>query len=35
MIDYLVLENHPSIMQRIAMAQAWRAYRGNPKIEPV
>jgi STE24 endopeptidase len=23
-IDYLVLENHPTIMQRIAMAQAWR-----------
>jgi STE24 endopeptidase len=22
--DYLVLENHPTIMQRIAMAQAWR-----------
>jgi STE24 endopeptidase len=24
--EYLVLENHPTIMQRIAMAQAWRAY---------
>jgi STE24 endopeptidase len=23
-IDYLLLENHPTIMQRIAMAQAWR-----------
>ena len=22
--DYFVLENHPTIMQRIAMAQAWR-----------
>lgn len=25
-IDYLLLENHPTIMQRIAMAKAWRAY---------
>jgi STE24 endopeptidase len=25
-IDYLLLENHPTIMQRIAMAQAWRRY---------
>lgn len=24
--DYLVLENHPTLMQRIAMAQAWRRY---------
>ena len=24
--DYLLLENHPTIMQRIAMAQAWRRY---------
>ena len=24
--DYLMLENHPTIMQRIAMAQAWRRY---------
>ena len=24
--EYLLLENHPTIMQRIAMAQAWRAY---------
>lgn len=23
-LDYLLLENHPTIMQRIAMAQAWR-----------
>jgi STE24 endopeptidase len=23
-IEYLVLENHPTIMQRIAMAEAWR-----------
>jgi len=27
-IDYLLLENHPTIMQRLAMAQAWRL-RGN------
>jgi STE24 endopeptidase len=25
-LDYLLLENHPTIAQRIAMAQAWRAY---------
>ena len=25
-IDYILLENHPTIMQRIAMAQAWRRY---------
>jgi STE24 endopeptidase len=24
LLDYLFLENHPSLMQRIAMAQAWR-----------
>jgi STE24 endopeptidase len=24
--DYLVLENHPTIVQRIAMAEAWREY---------
>jgi STE24 endopeptidase len=23
--DYVLLENHPTIMQRIAMAQAWRS----------
>jgi STE24 endopeptidase len=27
-VDYLLLENHPTIMQRIAMARAWQA-RGN------
>jgi len=25
--DYVMLENHPTIMQRIAMAQAWRSNR--------
>jgi STE24 endopeptidase len=25
LVDYLWLENHPTLMQRIAMAQAWRA----------
>ena len=25
-LDYLMLENHPTIVQRIAMAEAWRAY---------
>jgi STE24 endopeptidase len=29
-VDYLLLENHPTIMQRIAMAQAWRAAEGKP-----
>jgi Zn-dependent protease with chaperone function len=31
--DYLMLENHPAIVQRIAMAEAWRRYvrrRGHP-----
>jgi STE24 endopeptidase len=27
--DYVLLENHPTIMQRIAMAQAWRARDGR------
>jgi Zn-dependent protease with chaperone function len=27
-IDYLLLENHPTIMQRMAMVEAWRV-RGN------
>jgi STE24 endopeptidase len=27
-LDYLWLENHPTLMQRIAMAQAWRARNG-------
>jgi len=25
LLDYLWLENHPTLMQRIAMAQQWRA----------
>ena len=25
-LEYLLLENHPTIAQRIAMAEAWRAY---------
>ncbi len=29
--DYLTLENHPTIMQRIAMAQAWRRYAAARK----
>ena len=28
LLDYLWLENHPTIVQRIAMAQAWRARNG-------
>jgi STE24 endopeptidase len=28
--DYLWLENHPTLMQRIAMAQAWRETNGFP-----
>ena len=28
--DYVMLENHPTIMQRIAMAQAWRSRRLEP-----
>ena len=27
--DYVLLENHPTIMQRIAMAQAWRSRHGR------
>ena len=27
--DYVLLENHPTIMQRIAMAQAWRTRNGR------
>ena len=33
-IDYLVLENHPTIMQRIAMAQAWRRYTTSSAQSP-
>jgi Zn-dependent protease with chaperone function len=32
LLDYLWLENHPTIAQRIAMAQAWR--RGAPSGRP-
>jgi STE24 endopeptidase len=28
--DYVMLENHPTIMQRIAMVQAWRSHRLEP-----
>jgi STE24 endopeptidase len=28
--DYVMLENHPTIMQRIAMVQAWRSRRLRP-----
>ena len=27
--EYVMLENHPTIMQRIAMAQAWRFRHGR------
>jgi STE24 endopeptidase len=27
--DYVLLENHPTLMQRIAMAEAWRAREGG------
>jgi STE24 endopeptidase len=35
LLDYLFLENHPTLMQRIAMAEAWsarggRSSRGGP-----
>jgi STE24 endopeptidase len=29
-LDYLVLENHPTVVQRIAMAEAWRTYVRRP-----
>jgi STE24 endopeptidase len=29
LLDYLWLENHPTLMQRIAMARAWRARNGG------
>ncbi|HEY5059488.1 MAG TPA: M48 family metalloprotease [Gaiellaceae bacterium] len=32
--DYLVLENHPTIMQRIAMAIAWRRYAASDAQSP-
>jgi hypothetical protein len=33
-VDYLLLENHPTIMQRIAMAQAWRRYATSAAQSP-
>jgi STE24 endopeptidase len=30
LLDYLWLENHPTLMQRIAMARAWSARGGRP-----
>lgn len=33
-LDYLLLENHPTIMQRIAMAQAWRRYATSVAQSP-
>jgi STE24 endopeptidase len=30
LLDYVFLENHPTLMQRIAMARAWTAARGGP-----
>ncbi|HEY8315228.1 MAG TPA: M48 family metalloprotease, partial [Gaiellaceae bacterium] len=33
-VDYLLLENHPTIMQRIAMAQAWRRYATSVAQSP-
>ena len=32
--DYLVLENHPTIAQRIAMAEAWRRYATSVAQSP-
>jgi STE24 endopeptidase len=32
--DYLLRENHPTIMQRIAMAQAWRRYATSAAQSP-
>ena len=32
--DYVLLENHPTIMQRIAMAQAWRRYATSAAQSP-
>jgi Zn-dependent protease with chaperone function len=32
--DYLLQENHPTIMQRIAMAQAWRRYATSAAQSP-
>jgi STE24 endopeptidase len=32
--DYLLLENHPTIMQRLAMVQAWRRYAASEAQSP-
>ena len=33
-LEYLLLENHPTIAQRIAMAEAWRAYATSTTQSP-
>jgi STE24 endopeptidase len=33
-LEYVVLENHPTIMQRIAMAEAWRHYATSAAQSP-
>jgi STE24 endopeptidase len=33
-VEYVLLENHPTIMQRIAMAKAWRAYAASEAQSP-
>ena len=32
--DYVLLENHPTIMQRLAMVQAWRRYAASDAQSP-
>ncbi len=32
--DYVLLENHPTIMQRLAMVQAWRRYAASAAQSP-
>ena len=32
--DYLLRENHPTVMQRLAMARAWRRYATSEAHEP-
>lgn len=32
--DYVLLENHPTIMQRLAMVQAWRRYAASEAQSP-
>jgi Zn-dependent protease with chaperone function len=31
-VDYVLRENHPTIMQRIAMAQAWRRRASSQRL---